>query len=78
MIKELSNKIIYDDFISKTTLTDDELNVLNCLLKKYSIIKITQELNMSDRTIFRIKKDIKEKYKNYKTIEIAKSDIFKN
>lgn len=76
MIKELSNKIIYDDFISKTMLTDDELNILKCLLKKYSIVKITQELNMSDRTIFRIKKDIKEKYKNYKVIEIAKTGIF--
>lgn len=76
MIKELSNKIIYDDFISKTVLTDDELNILKCLLKKYSIVKITQELNMSDRTIFRIKKDIKEKYKNYKAIEIAKTGIF--
>lgn len=77
MIKELSNKIIYDDFINKTTLTDDELNILNCLIKKYSITKITQELNMSDRTIFRLKKDIKEKYDNYKIIEIAKSGIFK-
>lgn len=77
MIKELSNKIIYDDFINKTILTDDELNILKCLIKKYSITKMTQELNMSDRTIFRIKKDIKEKYDNYKTIEIAKSDIFK-
>ena len=77
MIKELSNKIIYDDFVSKTTLTDDEINILNCLLKKYSITKTTQELNMSDRTVFRIKKDIKEKYKNYKAIEIAKTGIFK-
>lgn len=78
MIKELSNKIIYDDFINKTTLTDDEIMVLNCLLKKELIIKISQELNMSDRTVSRITKNIKEKYKNYKAIEMAKIDVFKS
>lgn len=77
MIKELSNKIIYDDFVNKTMLTDDEIKVLNCLLKKELIVKISQELNMSDRTVSRTIKNIKEKYKNYKTIEIAKADIFK-
>lgn len=78
MINELSNKIIYDDFIGKTKLTDDEIKVLNMLLNKDLIIKISQELNMSDRTVLRIKKIIKDKYKNYKTIEIAKADIFKS
>lgn len=77
MIKELCNKIIYDDFVNKTMLTDDEIKVLDSLLKKSSIIQIAQELNMSDRTISRIIKDIKEKYKNYKTLEVAKFDIFK-
>ena len=78
MINELSNKIIYDDFISKTKLTDDEVKVLNNLLNKELIVKISQNLNMSDRTVLRIKKTIKEKYDNYKTIEIAKADIFKS
>lgn len=78
MIKELCNKIIYNDFVGKTTLTNDESRILDCLLKKYSITKISQKLNMSDRTVSRIIKDIKEKYKNYKVIEIAKIDIFKS
>ena len=77
MLKELCNKMIYDDFVNKTMLTDDEIKVLNNLLKKSSIVQMAQELNMSDRTISRIIKDIKEKYKNYKTLEVAKFDIFK-
>lgn len=78
MSKELSNKIIYDDFISKVILTSDEKKVLDMLILKYSIIKISQEINMSDRNVSRIIKDIKEKYYMYKKIEMAKLDVFKS
>lgn len=78
MIKELSNKIIYNDFINKVVLTDDESKVLNMLILKYSIIRISQEINMSDRNVIRIKKDIKEKYYMYKKIELTKLEIFKS
>ena len=76
MIKELSNKIIYDDFKSKVILTDDEEKILKLLLKKYSIIKISDECNMSDRNVSRIIKEIKKKYNDYKTLEMAKLGIF--
>ena len=76
MIKELSNKIIYDDFVSKTILTEEELNILNMYIRKESIIKIADECNMSDRNVSRIIRDLKQKYSNYKNIEIAKYDIF--
>ena len=76
MIKELSNKIIFDDFISKTILTSDELEILEMLIKKFSIVKISSELSMSDRNVSRIIKDLKIKYKNYKKLELAKNDIF--
>lgn len=78
MIKELSNSIIYNDFISKVKLTDDEIKVLDMLILKWSIVKISQEINMSDRNVLRIKKDIKEKYYMYKKIEMAKLEIFKS
>ena len=76
MINELSNKIIFDDFKAKTILTDDEERILLMLIKKYSIIKISQEINASDRTVERIIKGLKMKYNNYKKIELAKYDIF--
>lgn len=78
MIKELCNKLIYDDFKSKVVLTEDEIKVLDMLLLKYSITKMSQEIIMSDRNVSRVIKDIKEKYYTYKKIELAKLDIFKS
>lgn len=78
MFKELSNKIIYEDFRSKTVLTDEEIKILDMLLLKYSIIKIADKCNMSDRNVSRIIKEIKNKYNNYKTIEVAKLGVFKS
>lgn len=76
MVKELSNKIIYEDFKSKVILTEDEEKILNLLLKKYSIIKISDECGMSDRNVSRIISEIKKKYKDYRTIELAKLGVF--
>ena len=75
MTKELSNKIIYDDFISKTILTEDEKKILDMVLLKYSIVKISQEICMSERNVSRIIREIKDKYANYKQIEVTKMAI---
>ena len=71
MIEELSAKIIYDDFINKTFLTDDEKKVLDMLIIKASVVKIATETNMSERNVSRIIKSIKEKYKKYKELQLA-------
>lgn len=76
MIKELSNEIIYNDFKNKVILTEDEDKILKLMLKKYSIVKLSQECCMSERTISRIIKELKIKYENYKKLELAKLDIF--
>lgn len=78
MAKELSNRIIYDDFLSKVVLTDDEKIILDMLIKRDSIIKISQTINMSDRNVSRIVKDLKQKYTNYRRLEMAKLGIFKS
>jgi len=72
MKKEMSVRQIYDDFISKTILTDDEMKVLVMYIKGDSIVKISSELNQSTATISRTIASLKEKYKRYKTLEIAK------
>ena len=76
MVKELSNKIIYDDFKTKVVLTDDEAMILDMLLKKDSIVKISQNLCMSDRNVSRIIRELKNKYNDYRKVEIAKLGIF--
>lgn len=76
MLKELCNKVVYDDFIEKTILSDDEKSILDMYLKRYSIVKISQEISMSERNVSRIIKEVKDKYEKYKEIETAKYKIF--
>ena len=76
MVNDLSNKIIFDDFKEKTLLTKDEEMVLIMLIRKESIIYISQELCISDRTVSRIIKSLKKKYYEYKELELAKLKIF--
>lgn len=78
MIKELCNKVIYDDFCSKVVLTDEESKILNLLLKKETIIKIADTMGMSDRNVSRIIKELKEKYRVYRKLEVAKLGVFKS
>lgn len=78
MKKELSTKTIYDDFLNKTILTDVEKEVLIRYIKNYSIIKISDELNQSTSTVSRTISLLKDKYNNYKKIEIEKLKIFED
>jgi predicted DNA-binding protein YlxM (UPF0122 family) len=71
MAEDLSNKIIYNDFVSKTFLTDDEKQILDMYILKESIIKISQTVNMSERSVSRNIKTLKEKYNKYKQLQIT-------
>lgn len=77
MRKELAIKVIYDDFISKTILTDNEKDILFRYIKNNSIIKIANDTAQSERTVSRIISDLKEKYTNYKQIELSKLELLK-
>jgi predicted transcriptional regulator len=72
MKKELSNKIIFNDFINKTILNELEVDILTRYIKNESIIEISQKINQSTSTVSRIIAQLKIKYDNYKKIEIAK------
>ena len=75
MIKELSNNYILNDFLYKTILTEDEKNILDMLLLKYSIVKISQTICLSERTVSRIIRELKDKYEIYKRLELTKLNI---
>lgn len=75
MVKELCNKIIYNDFLDKVVLTDEEKRILDMLLVRYTLVKISQEIGMSDRNVSRVVKSLKDKYEMYKKLEIAKLSI---
>ena len=78
MKKELSIKQIYDDFVNKIILTDNEKEILLRYIKGESIIKIANETSQSTSTVSRIIYDLKSKYLDYKKLEIAKLKLFKN
>ena len=76
MKKELCIKQIYDDFLSKVLLTEMEKKVLDLYIKKESIVKIADVTVQGTTTVSTIIHDLKEKYKKYKDLEIAKLNIF--
>ena len=77
MKKELANKQIYDDFMSKTILTDNEKEVLIRYIKNYSIVKIAEDTLQSTTSVSRTISSIKEKYDNYKKLELVKLMLLK-
>lgn len=78
MKKELCVKQIYNDFVDKIFLNDIEKQVLELYIKGESITKISDIIIQSPSTVSRIISELKEKYYNYRNLEIAKLDIFKN
>lgn len=72
MKKELANKQIYDDFVSKTILTDNEKDILVRYIKNDGIVKMANDTTQGTTTISRTIASIKEKYENYKKLEHAK------
>ena len=72
MKKDLSIKQLYDDFIIKVTLTENEKDILDRYLKGDTLTKISLDTSQSYSTISRIIVDLKRKYETYKRLEIAK------
>jgi transcriptional antiterminator len=73
MIEKLKVKAIYDDFINNVSLTDEQIRILDMLLNKEKIIKISMEIGVSERTInYEIKK-IKQLYNDYYNLQLYKT-----
>lgn len=75
MKKDLSIKQIYDDFILKVTLDEDEIKVLDMYIKNYSYVQMSLALNISERNISRIVNRLKEKYAIYKNSEVSRLNM---
>lgn len=72
MIEKLKIKAIYDDFVSKVKLNEEQKRILNMMLNRDKIVKMSLEIGVSERTIkYEIKK-IKNLYNNYLQMEITK------
>jgi len=73
MIEKLRIKAIYDDFMKNVSLTEEQIKIINMLINKDTIIKISIEIGMSERTVkYEIKK-IKELFTKYYEIQLYKT-----
>ena len=72
MLEKLKIKAIYDDFLENVALTDEQIKILDMLLKKEKIIKIGLELGMSERTVkYEIRK-LKDLFNKYYEVQLYK------
>lgn len=72
MIEKLKIKALYNDFVNKVNLTEEQKRILNMMINKDSIVKMSMEIGVSQRTISAETKKIKELYSNYLQMEITK------
>ena len=73
MVEKLKIKAIYEDFIKNVTLTEEQIKILNMLINKDTIVKISMEIGVSERTIgYEIKK-LKKLYNDYHNLQLAKT-----
>lgn len=75
MIDKLRIKAIYNDFIQNVQLTEEQIQILDMLINKDSIVKISMEIGVSQRTVgYEIKK-IKELYNRYCDMQLFKAEM---
>ena len=72
MIEKLKIKAIYDDFLANVNLSDEQIKILDMLINKESLIKISMEIGVSQRTVIYEINKIKELYNNYCNWQFSK------
>lgn len=77
MIDKLKIKTIYDDFLANVQLTEEQIRILNMMIKKETRYKISAEIGVCERTIGYEVQKIKELYKNYCELQISKANLLK-
>jgi len=73
MVEKLKIKAIYDDFVKNVTLTEEQLKILDMLLKRDSIVKISMEIGASQRTISYEIRKLKDLFNKYYEVQIYKT-----
>ena len=73
MVEKLKIKAIYDDFVNNVFLTDEQIRILDMLIRRETIVKISMEIGASPRTInYEIKK-LKKLYEDYYNLQLCKT-----
>ena len=72
MIEKLKIKSIYEDFLKNVNLTNEQIKILDMLIKKETILKISCEIGVSERTVSYEIKKIKKLYQDYYNLQLSK------
>lgn len=73
MVEKLRVKAIYDDFIANVKLTDEQIKIIDMLIAKETIVKISMEMNMSQRAVgYEIRK-LKNMFNDYIMLQTWKA-----
>lgn len=70
MVEKLKISAIYDDFIRNVSLTDEQKRILDMMINKDSIVKMSLEIGVSQRTISYEIKKIKKLYNDYYQMQL--------
>ena len=75
MKQDLAIKQLYNDFIIKVTLTDNEKDILDRYIKGDTYVKMSIDTQQSYSNIARTITDLKYKYDIYKQLELIKLNL---
>lgn len=70
MIEKLKISAVYDDFIRNVSLTDEQKRILDMMINRDSIVKMSMEIGVSQRTISYEIKKIKKLYNDYYQMQL--------
>lgn len=77
MIEILKIKLIYDDFLDNVNLSEEQIKILNMMIKKETRYKISSEIGVSERTVAYEIQKIKKLYKDYCNVQLVKANLLK-
>jgi len=75
MIEKLKINAIYNDFINSVRLTDEQIRILDMMINKDSIVKMSLEIGVSQRTIGYEVRKIKDLYQQYYEMQLFKAEM---
>ena len=75
MKEDLAIKQLYDDFIIKVTLTDNEKDILDRYIRGDTYVNMSMETKQSYSNVSRTINDLKNKYELYKQLELIKLNL---
>lgn len=73
MVEKLKVKAIYEDFLKNVSLTSEQKKILDMLINKETIVKISIEIGISQRTVSYEIKKIKKLYNDYYNLQLYKA-----